>query len=425
MITIVVVSLLIFIFMGVPICFSIMLSGFLAVALTDAFPLYMTVQRFIGGINSFSLMAIPFFIMAGQIMSVGGISRRIVGFCSAIFSWLRGGLSIVCVGANMIFAGISGSGVANISAIGSLTAPSMIERGYGRGYVGALVAASGSIGPIIPPSCEMIVFASITGFSVSRMFMGAVLPGLGLGLMFMITCYLYAKAKNIDYGGKFSLRATWIAFKDAVWALIMPLIIVGGVVTGTFTATESGAIACVYGVIVGLFVYKELHIKDLISCFFNSTKSTAQCMMILGASTLYAYIFTVENMGEVLQNFLLGITGSTLGIMVITAGLMIFIGMFMETLAVMPVVLPIVFPLLQSMGANMTQFGIMFCLCTILGGLTPPVGVYLFVSSSVVKAKAQAIIPWMMVMIAISLINIVIVTLWPAYSSFIPSLLFD
>jgi len=423
MIPIVVSVLLVLVFTGVPVAFSIMIAGFVAVMATDSFPLYMAVQRFIGGINSFSLMAVPLFIMAGNIMSRGGIAKRIVDFCGALFSWLRGGLGFVCVGANMIFAGISGSGAASISAIGSLTAPALIDKGYDRGFVGALIGGAGSLGPVIPPSCDMIVFASITGMSVSRMFIGGIVPGFFIGLCMMLVCYLYARAHDIDYGGKFDPKQVWVQFKKAVFALIMPLIIVGGVVTGVFTATESGAIACVYGFIVAKFVYKEFAWKDLIPCFKGATAGTAQCMMILASSTLFGYIFTVENVGPVLQNWILSITDSTTGIMFITAAIMILIGMFMESLAAMPVILPIVYPLLQSMGANMNQFGVMFCLCTILGGLTPPVGVYLFMASTVAKVKATKIIPWMMVMIAICLITIVITGLVTPFATFLPTLL--
>jgi len=425
MIPIVVSVLLVLIFAGVPVAFAIMISGFAAVAITDSFPLYIAVQRFVSGLNSFSLMAVPLFIMAGAIMSKGGIAKQIVNFASALFSWMRGGLSIVCVAANMIFAAISGSGAAAISAIGSLTAPAMVEKGYKRNFVGALIGGAGSLGPVIPPSVDMIVFASITGLSVQRMFMGGIIPGFFIGGCMMLVCFFYAKKHDIDYGGKFQAAAVWKSFKEAVWALIMPLIIVGGVASGVFTATESGAMACVYGLIIGIFVYKELTWKDLIPCFKKATAGTAQCMMILAASTLYSYIFTVENVGPVLQDWLLKVSGgSVIGIMFVTAGIMILIGMFMESLAAMPIVLPIVFPMLESMGCNMNQFGVMFCLCTVLGGLTPPVGVYLFMASFVAKVKASKIIPWMMVFIGIIIGAICIAGLVPQFTCFIPDLLY-
>ncbi|MBQ7103249.1 MAG: TRAP transporter large permease, partial [Anaerotignum sp.] len=392
MIPIVVISLIVMIILGVPICFAVGLSGFLAIYFGSNLDLYIVVQRFISGINSFSLMAVPLFILGGAIMDKAGISKRIVGFAASVFSWLRGGLSICCVAANMIFAGISGSGAAAVSAIGGITAPAMKEKGYKPGFVAALIGGAGALGPIIPPSVDMIVFASITGLSVGRMFMGGMVPGLFIGICLMTFCYIYARVNNIDYGGKFMVSEVLASLKESIWALIMPFIVIGGVITGVFTATEAGVIACIYGIFVGAFVYKELKWKDVIPLFKKATENTCQVMMIIGASTIYGYIFSLANVGDAICNFILSLTDSTTMIMLLTAGFMLFIGCFMESLAAMPVILPIVYPLLQGMGADMTQFGVMFCMCTILGGLTPPVGVYLFLSMSIAKAKIQEVV---------------------------------
>ncbi len=261
MIPIVVISLIVMIILGVPICFAIGLSGFLGIYFGSNIDLFIVVQRFISGINSFSLMAVPLFILGGAVMDKAGISKRIVGFAAALFSWLRGGLSICCIAANMIFAGISGSGAAAVSAIGGITAPAMKEKGYKPGFVAALIGGAGSLGPVIPPSVDMIVFASITGLSVGRMFMGGILPGFVIGVCLMIFCYIYARMNNIDYGGKFDPKQAVIALKESIWALIMPFIVIGGVIGGIFTATEAGVIACIYGLIVGAFIYKELKWK--------------------------------------------------------------------------------------------------------------------------------------------------------------------
>jgi len=423
MITIVVVSLIAMIILGVPICFAVGLSGFLGLYFGTTLDLYIVVQRFISGINSFSLMAVPLFILGGAIMDKAGISKRIVGFAAAMFSWLRGGLSICCVAANMIFAGISGSGAAAVSAIGGITAPAMKAKGYKSGFVAALIGGAGSLGPVIPPSVDMIVFASITGLSVGRMFMGGMLPGILIGGCLMIFCYIYARANNIDYGGKFVVSEVLVALKESIWALIMPFIIIGGVITGIFTATEAGVVACVYGMIVGAFIYKELKWKDVIPLFKQATENTCQVMMIIGASTIYGYIFSLANVGDTICNFILSLTTDTTMIMLLTAGFMVFIGCFMESLAAMPIILPIVYPLLEGMGANMTQFGVMFCLCTVLGGLTPPVGIYLFLSMSIAKAKIQEIIPYLLVVVGIIIGTILIAAYVPGLTSFLPDLL--
>lgn len=423
MIPIVVVSLIIMIILGVPICFAVGLSGFLGIYFGSDVDLFIVVQRFISGINSFSLMAVPLFILGGAIMDKSGISKRIVSFAAALFSWVRGGLSICCVAANMIFAGISGSGAAAVSAIGGITAPAMKEKGYKPGFVAALIGGAGSLGPVIPPSVDMIVFASITGLSVGRMFMGGILPGLLIGLCLMIFCYIYARKNDIDYGGKFEAKKVLVALKESIWGLIMPFIVIGGVIGGIFTATEAGIIACVYGLIVGAFVYKELKWKDVIPLFKKATENICQVMMIIGASTIYGYIFSLANVGDTICNFILSLTSSTTMIMLLTAGFMVFIGCFMESLAAMPIILPIVYPLLQSMGANMTQFGVMFCLCTVLGGLTPPVGIYLFLSMSIAKAKIQEIVPYLLVVVGIIIATIIAAAFVPGLTSFLPNLL--
>lgn len=357
-------------------------------------------------------------------MNEGGISRRIVDFCSSLLSWVRGGLGCICVAANMIFGGISGSGTAAVSAIGSITAPAMIKTGYSKGFTGALIAGGGSTAPIIPPSCDMIVFASITGLSVAKMFIGGIVPGISIGIVLMIICMLYAKKHNIDYGGKFEPARVWKTFKPAVWALAMPVIIIAGVSTGFCTATEAGAVACVYGLLVGKFVYKELTAAGLLRVFRQAVVVNGQIMTLIAASSLYGYIFAIENVSGRLRTFLSGVSDDYTVIMLMVAVLMLLIGCFMECTGVMPIILPIVYPLLQSMGCNMVQFGVMFCMCTIIGGLTPPVGCYLFVSASVVKEKVTKIIPWMYLMVAVDVVFMLITLFWEPFATFLPKLVF-
>ena len=419
------VSLIVLLLLGIPITFALLGSGLLAVMATGGFSDYVIIERFIAGINSFSLMAIPLFVAGGAIMNGGGISRRIVNFCSSLLSWLRGGMGCVCVGSNMIFGGISGSGVAAISAIGSITVPAMEDAGYKKGFIGGLIGGAGAVAPIIPPSCDMIVFASITGLSVARIFMGGMVPGICIGIAMMLVCILYARKHKIDYGGKFILVNVWKSFKEAFWALLMPVIIIGGVAIGVCTATEAGAVACVYGLIVGKFVYKDLTLKTVLEGLRSSVVINGQIMTLIGASSLYGYIFAVQNVSTTLRNFLSGISDNPTVIMLIVAAIVLFIGCFMECTGVMPIILPIVYPLLQSMGCNMVQFGVMFCMCTIIGGLTPPVGCYLFVSASVVKEKMTKIIPWMMAMMAIVFAFMLLTLFWEPFATFLPTLIYS
>ena len=423
MLMIAVISLFTLMFFGVPITFSLMGSGFLAVALTGEIPMYINAQRFIGGVNSFTLMAIPLFIIAGAIMNQGGLSSKIIHFCSTLLSWVRGGVGCVTVASNMVFGAVSGSGTAAVSAIGSMTAPEMEKMGYEKRFIGAMIAGAASTAPIIPPSNTMIIFASITGMSVASLFMGGFVPGITIGLILMVICHFYAKKHDIDYGGKFVPKDVLIAFKDCFWALIMPVIIIGGVASGFCTATEAGAIACVYGLVVSFFIYKQLKITDLYRVLRKAAVSTGQVLSLYAASTVYGYIFTVENFGPMFEKWLLGITDSPIVIMLMICAVMVVIGCFMEPVAVMPVMLPIVFPLLQSLGCNMIQFGIMFSMSVIIGGLTPPVGSYLFVTCSVIKESVIKLIPWMMVMVAVDIFVILLVIFFEPFATFLPAIL--
>ena len=417
------ISLLALMLLGVPITFSLLGAGFMAVALTGGMPMYMNCRGFISGVNSFTLMAIPFFMISGAIMNQGGLSRRIIQFCSALFSWLRGGVGIVCVAANMIFGAVSGSGTAAVAAIGSITAPDMEKIGYKKEFTGAMIAGAASTAPIIPPSNVMIMFASITGLSITRMFLAGYTPGLTIGLILMVICHFYARRHNIDYGGKFELKKVGRALFECFWALLMPLIIIVGITGGFCTPTEAGALACVYGLVVGLFFYRDLNFKKIRNVLFSAAEGTGQILSLYAASTMFAYIFTVEGFGRVFQEWLMNVSsGSTLVIMLLIGAFVLLIGCFMEPVAVMPVVLPLVFPLLQKLGCNLVQFGLVFSMCTIVGGLTPPVGSYLFVTVTVVKTGVTKLIPWMLVMIAVDLLVIMLVALFPGFCTWLPDL---
>ena len=419
------VSLLALMLFGVPITFSLMGAGFLAVLLGDGnLQMYMNCRGFISGVNSFTLMAIPFFMISGSIMNQGGLSRRIIDFCASLFSWLRGGVGIVTIAANMVFGAVSGSGTAAVAAIGSITAPDMRKIGYPKEFTGAMIAGAASTAPIIPPSNVMIIFASITGLSITRMFLAGYTPGITIGVILMIICHIYARKHNIDYGGKFSIAGVWKAFKNSFWAIIMPLIIIVGITAGICTPTEAGALACVYGIVIGFLIYKDLNIKKFMTVLFKAAEGTGQVLSLYAASTVFAYIFTVEGVGPKFQSWLMDVSsGSALVIMLLIAGFVLIIGCFMEPVAVMPVILPLVYPLLQSLGCDMVQFGLVFSICTIIGGLTPPVGSYLFVTVTVVKASVTKLVPWMMVMIVVDVFVVLLCALFPGFVTWLPNLL--
>lgn len=424
MIQLTIISLIVCLLFGIPIAFAIGIAGTVGLYFGSSVPMFMIVKQFFQGINSFSYMAIPLFILAGAIMGKGGISNRIVNFASALLSWLRGGTAITAVGSSMIFASVSGSGAATISAIGGITVPEMLKKGYGKGFVSAMAAGAGSLGPVIPPSVDMIVFGCITGMSIGRMFVGGIIPGFIIGFLLMLYCYIYAKKKNIDYGGKFQGGVVWKAFKESFWALLMPLIIIGGVMFGVFTASEAGAVACVYGLIVSVFIYKSLDFKGLIKVLRSATVNVAMVLMIIGMSSIFSYILALENVGRSIVDFMLSVTSNPTGLFFLVILFMIVIGCFMESLAALPIILPIIYPMFASMGVNLNQLGVVFALSTVLGGLTPPVGIYLFLSMNLTGSRMkETVVPHMLIVIGIILAVIVACILLPI-PQFLPDIVY-
>ena len=258
---------------GTPIAFAMGLSGVIGILTCSNIDVSVLVQQICGDLNSFSLMACPFFLLAGELMSKGGLTSKIIDFCSALLGWIRGGLSIVTVGACMIFAGISGSGAADTSAVGSMVVPAMREKGYEDGFTASLLATAGALGPIIPPSMNMIIYSSITGDSVGKLFMGGYIPGFLIGIALMIMGVRYAKKKNISDKVGFNLPRLGRTFVGALGAIICPVIILGGILSGIFTATEAGIVACLYAVFCGTVIYKKLTWKNFWEAVYEACKN--------------------------------------------------------------------------------------------------------------------------------------------------------
>lgn len=424
MVCIAVISLVIMLVIGVPVCFAIGLSGLLALVLGGGESGFMAVQQAVRGMNSFSLMAGPLFILAGEILGGAKLSQRILDFCRALISWLRGGMGMVSVAANMIFAGISGSGAATMTAVGTLTVPELKKTGYSKSFISALIAGSGALGPIIPPSTNMIVVASLTGYSIGKIFIGGLIPGIIIGLCLMAMCFIYAKRKNIDGGeGSFEIKTLGAAFKDAFFALLTPVIIVGGVITGIFTATESGIVACVYGLFCGFVIYRTLKLKDLADIFKRAASSSAMLMMLMGISSIYSYIIAKENLAQTIKEFMLSVSTNPTVVVLIIIVLMLIIGCFMETLAATAVVLPIVYPIVISLGFDPLLFCVLFSIATVIGALTPPVGLYLFVSMNIVGSTFQEAIRYTVPVVLIIIAVMALMLLYPPIVTALPNMM--
>lgn len=424
MVTIAVVSLIIMLIIGVPVCFAIGLSGLLALVIGGGEGAFMAVQQAVRGMNSFSLMAGPLFILAGEILGGAKLSQRILDFCRALIAWLRGGMGMVSVAANMIFAGISGSGAATMTAVGTLTVPELKKTGYSNSFISALIAGSGALGPIIPPSTNMIVVASLTGYSIGKIFIGGLIPGIIIGLCLMGMCFLYARRHGIDGGeGKFEIKTLGRAFKDAFFALLTPIIIIGGVVTGIFTATESGIVACIYGLFCGFVVYRTLKIRDLADIFKRAASSSAMLMMLMGISSIYSYIIAKENLSQTIEDFMLSVSENPTVVVLIIIGIMLIIGCFMETLAATAVILPIVYPIVLDLGFDPLLFCVLFSIATVIGALTPPVGLYLFVSMNIVGTAFKEAIRYTTPVMLIILAVMVLMLVYPPLVTALPNMM--
>ena len=410
---------------GTPIAFAMGLSGVIGFITCSNVDISVLVQQICGDLNSFSLMACPFFLLAGELMSKGGLTNKIIDFCSALLGWIRGGLSIVTVGACMIFAGISGSGAADTSAVGSLVVPAMREKGYEDGFTASLLATAGALGPIIPPSMNMIIYSSITGDSVGKLFMGGYLPGFLIGIALMIMGIWYAKKKNISDKVGFNLRRLWHTFVGAFGAIICPVIILGGILSGVFTATEAGIVACLYAVFCGTVIYRKLNWKNFWEAVYDVCKTTGMVMMLLSTAAIYGYMFARAQVGNQLLDFLLSHNLSNISFMMIIMVFSLIMGCFMDMLAVMMVIMPVLHPVVLQLGIDPIQFGVMFCIASVVGAVTPPVGSYLFISMGIADTTMTKMIKYVIPMVLITAIVMALIILIPEVATFIPSLFFS
>ena len=409
----------------VPIGISLGMSSLVTIFASGVVqPTYLA-QGLVTGADSFSLMAVPFFVLAGELMATGGISRRLLNIADAFLGRKYGGLALVTVVACMFFAAISGSGPATVAAIGGLTIPSMLKQGYDRPFAGAISAAAGSIGVIIPPSIPMVMFCVATGVSVGAMFMGGVIPGLLIGVSLCLYSSLYSKKhKYINAeAAPFSWGNVGRSLADGIWALLVPVIILGGIYGGIFTPTEAAAVAVAYGLIVGLFVYRDLKAKDLYRIFGSAALTTATIMVILGTATTFGRILTLERIPTMIADFFESVAKGPIMLMILINILLLIVGCFMETNAAIIILAPIFLPIVESMGINPVHFGIVMVVNLAIGFVTPPLGVNLFVACNVANAKLEEICKGILPILGVMILDLLLITYIEPLSTFLPALL--
>ena len=409
----------------VPIGISLGMSSLITIFASGVVqPTYLA-QGLVTGADSFSLMAVPFFVLAGELMATGGISRRLLNIADAFLGRKYGGLALVTVVACMFFAAISGSGPATVAAIGGLTIPSMLKQGYDRPFAGAISAAAGSIGVIIPPSIPRVMSCVATGVSVGAMFMGGVIPGILIGVSLCVYSSLYSKKhKYINAeAAPFSWGNVGRSLVDGIWALLVPVIILGGIYGGIFTPTEAAAVAVAYGLIVGLFVYRDLKAKDLYRIFGSAALTTATIMVILGTATTFGRILTLERIPTMIADFFESVAKGPIMLMILINILLLIVGCFMETNAAIIILAPIFLPIVESMGINPVHFGIVMVVNLAIGFVTPPLGVNLFVACNVANAKLEEICKGILPILGVMILDLLLITYIEPLSTFLPALL--
>ena len=408
-------------FLGFPIYIALGI-GTLAALNMAGMPALVLPQKLFAGMNSSSLLAIPFFILAGNIMS-RSITVKLIDIANAIIGWIRGSVAVVTVLASALFGAISGSGVATASAIGGITIPAMQREGYPSEFSTAIASISSILGPIIPPSITLIVYASITNVSVSQLFMGSVIPGILLAGSLIVYALVYGKKNNLPAHEKQTPKQIGHAFKEGIWALLMPVIILGGIFGGIFTPTEAAAVAVVYALIISLTVYRDMKLSELPQVFVEASVSTATIMMMVGLSKASSYVVVTSGLPQQLLDVFTSITSNRIVILLLLNLLFLIIGMLMEANAAIIMMTPILTPLLTAFNIDALQFGIVMSFNLCIGLVTPPVGLCLLICNQIAKTRLMKTLKAMMPMLLISVIVLMLITYIPALTTWLPSMI--
>ena len=409
---ILILSLLFLFAINTPIAIAIGVASILSILIQGDFPLMMVVQRMFGGTDSFHLMAVPLFMFVGVIMEAGGISRRIIDLANALVGWLPGGLAAVAIVSAMFFAGISGSAAADTVAVGAILIPAMKKSGYDSDFAAAVQASGGSIGVIIPPSIPMIIFGFLTGASIGQLFAGGILPGLLIGITLVIVATFISRRKGYAATTSFSVIEVWKTFKRAVLALGAPVIILGGILFGIFTATESAAVAVVYALVVGMFVYRKIKVKDLVHLFRDGAITSAIVMFIIATASIFSWFAAIENLPDRLAGTLLGMTANPIMLLLIINFVLLIAGTFVETTAALILLVPMITAMVPSLGIDMVQLGVIVVANLAIGMLTPPMGICLIVSCSISGDSIVAISKRILPFLAVLIIDLLIITFY-------------
>lgn len=406
-------SFAVFLFLTVPIGIALGLAVLFTILYTGGMPVEFLMKELTNSVDSFPLLAVPYFIIAGEIMGKGGISKRLFNVADSMVGNKTGGIAMATIITCMFFAAISGSGPATVAAIGGIMIPAMVQKGYDKRFATAVVAAAGSIGVIIPPSIPMVIYGVSGSVSIGDMFIAGIIPGIMIGIGLMV--YSYIHSKKMGYTGSdqaTTIRGVLTALWEAKWALLIPVVILGGIYGGIFTPTEAAVVAVVFGLIVSVFVYKELKFKDLPQIFVDSALTTATVLVIVGAATAFGRLLTIEQIPNQIAQAMLSISSEPLIVMLLITLLLLIVGCFMDTIAAIIILTPILLPVATQIGYDPIHFGIIMIVNLSIGFITPPLGVNLFVGAGIsglsLEQLSKAIVPFFFAMLITLLIIIVV-----------------
>lgn len=413
-------AFLILVVAGVRIAYAMGITAIAALLLLDI-PTSAFLTRSVASINSFSLLAIPFFVIAGDLLTAGGISRRIIRLAESFFGWMRGGLGVVNVGSSVLFAGVSGSAAADTAAVGGVLIPEMKRAGYRPGFAVAVTAASSTIGPIIPPSLLMIIYGGITGVSIGSLFLAGIIPGLFLGVTLMIIAWWLGR-RQAPAVTQFTLRNIWNATRQGILGIVIPVIIIGGILFGFFTATEAGVIVLAYSFIVAKFIYRDLTNREFIAVMVRSAVLSGVLMLIVAMAASFAWVLAYSNTPQAMVSVLTSLSDDPTVVMLLVVVLLLVVGMFVETIAAMIITVPVLFPLGEVMGYNPLHFALVIMMTLLIGTVTPPLGVLLYVAAGIGKVSIGKAIKESVPFVAVMIATVLIVALVPAITTWLPSL---
>lgn len=412
-------SLIAFFALSIPVAISIALASIFGISFFSNLPLLIVPQKMFTGLDSFPLMAVPFFILAGNLMTKGGISHRLVDFAKSLVGGMQGGLASTTVVACMIFAAISGSSVATTFAIGSILIPAMVRHGYPVSMAGAVQASSAELGVIIPPSVPLILFAVSTETSITQLFLAGIGPGLLVSAALLVMVQIWCRAKGYGKEDGDDCKPVITSFLSAFWALVMPIIILGGIYGGVFTPTEAAAVAVFYALFVGLVVYKEMNLSDLPDLFRSAAVTSGAVMLIIAAAALFSFLISLSGMPNAIGAWAQGTFGSAWSFLLAINLLLFFVGMFIETSAAILVLAPILTPVAIAFGIDPVHFGIVVVVNLALGMFTPPLGVNLFAAAQVAEVPVQRLFAALIIPVSTVIAALLIITYVPQVSLFL------